>query len=125
MEIKCNLVSTTYQKVNITIAAVLCGVLLLLFWGVTAGLIKCPFQSQFGVTCSSCGISRDIINYICLDFRNPLNPYSLNVFIFFVVQIIVRACLFKFPRRLSLTWQLADITISVIWAIWLLSLLLF
>ena len=61
------------------IATVLCVVLLLLFLGITSGAMQCIHQSQFGVTCTSCGVSRDLMRYMCLDFSNPLKPDSLKI----------------------------------------------
>lgn len=115
----------TYQKVNITIAAVLSVVLLLLFLGIITGVVQCPFQSQLGIPCSSCGISRDIINYLRLDFNNSINPHSLNIFIFFVGQIIARSILFISKKQISRNLILTDIMISSIWAIWIFGRLLF
>jgi len=118
-------VISTYKKVNIAIAVVLSMVCLLLFLGVTSGLLKCPFQNHLGVACSSCGVSRDIINYLSLDFSNPLNPHSLNIFIFFVVQVVVRTALFIYKKRIRRNLIITDIIISSIWAIWIFGRLLF
>ena len=122
---ECDSVKSTYQKVNITIATVLSVVLLLLFLGVITGLVQCPFQSQFGIACSACGMSRDFMNFLSLDFSSPINKHSFSIFIFFASQIILRPIIFLSKKKFSQSHVLSDLTLSSIWALWVFGRLLF
>lgn len=114
---------STYQKINLTIAAVLIVVLLLLFLGIVSGVVQCPYKSQYGISCASCGISRDIFSYLKLDFSSPLNPNSLKVFLFFLCQIFLRIGLWM--SKATLTVIRIDIIVSIIWIAWIFGALLF
>jgi hypothetical protein len=116
---------STYQKVNFTLTAVLLIVLLLLFLGIISGLVRCPYENQFGIPCSYCGVSRDIFRYLRLDFATPSNPHSLKIFIFFIGQVFLRLglCMSKIKES-SATIKL-DIIVSVLWIMWVFGYLLF
>jgi len=108
-----------------TIAAVLTIVLLLLFWGITTSVVRCSFQNQLGVPCPTCGVSRDIFNYLQLDFKNPINKYSMRIFVFFVGQIILRTILWLSKIKGSPKQIRIDILLSTLWAVWTLGSMLF
>ena len=115
----------TYLKVNITIAAVLILVLLLLFWGISTSVVECPFQNNLGIPCTSCGVSRDIFRYLRLNFQNPINEHSLKIFTFFVSQVILRCGLWVLKIKDSKSIIRLDILISSIWIIYVFGSLLF
>lgn len=116
---------STYQKVNLTVVAALLLILLLLFFGIISGLVRCPYENQFGIPCASCGVSRDIFRYLRLDFVMPFNPHSLKIFIFFTGQVFLRfgLCMSKIKGN-SATIRL-DIIVSTLWIVWVFGSLLF
>ena len=119
------MIKSTYQKVNLMVAAILSVVLLLLFFGIITGIVRCPYESQFGISCSSCGVSRDIFRFLRLDFASPINPHSLKLFVFFISQIFLRFILGislvkSFPSVMKL-----DIIITLVWITWVFGSLLF
>jgi len=116
---------STYQKVNLTLTAVLLIVLVLLFLTIISGLVRCPYENQFGIPCFSCGVSRDIFRYLRLDFATPSNPHSLKIFIFFIGQVFLRLGLWMSKIKESSAIIKLDICISVLWIIWVFGYLLF
>jgi len=58
------------------------------FYG--SGELNCKQMLYTGNPCSSCGLTRDFLSFIRLDFNSPINKASFGVFIFFVAQIIYR-----------------------------------
>ncbi len=116
---------STYQKVNLTLTAVLLIVLVLLFLAIISGLVRCPYENQFGIPCFSCGVSRDIFRYLRLDFATPSNPHSLKIFIFFIGQVFLRLGLWMSKIKESSAIIKLDICISVLWIIWVFGYLLF
>ena len=116
---------STYQKVNLTLTAVLLIVLLLLFLGIISGLVRCPYENQFGIPCFSCGVSRDIFKYLRLDFATPSNPHSLKIFIFFIGQVFLRLGLWISKIKESSAIIKLDIIVSVLWIMWVFGYLLF
>lgn len=116
---------STYEKVNLTLTAVLLIVLMLLFLGIISGLVRCPYENQFGIPCFSCGVSRDIFRYLRLDFATPSNPHSLKIFIFFIGQVFLRLGLWMSKIKESSAIIKLDICVSVLWIIWVFGYLLF
>lgn len=116
---------STYEKVNLTLTAVLLIVLMLLFLGIISGLVQCPYENQFGIPCFSCGVSRDIFKYLRLDFATPSNPHSLKIFIFFIGQVFLRLGLWMSKIKESSAIIKLDICVSVLWIIWVFGYLLF
>lgn len=116
---------STYEKVNFTLTAVLLIVLLLLFLGIISGLVRCPYENQFGIPCFSCGVSRDIFRYLRLDFATPSNPHSLKIFIFFIGQVFLRLGLWMSKIKENSATIKLDIIVSVLWIMWVFGYLLF
>ena len=116
---------STYEKVNFTLTAVLLIVLLLLFLGIISGLVRCPYENQFGIPCFSCGVSRDIFRYLRLDFATPSNPHSLKIFIFFIGQVFLRLGLWMSKIKESSATIKLDIIVSVLWIMWVFGYLIF
>lgn len=116
---------STYEKVNLTLTAVLLIVLMLLFLGIISGLVQCPYENQFGIPCFSCGVSRDIFKYLRLDFATPSNPHSLKIFIFFIGQVFLRLGLWMSKIKESSAIIKLDIIVSVLWIMWVFGYLLF
>ena len=116
---------STYEKVNLTLTSVLLIVLMLLFLGIISGLVRCPYENQFGIPCFSCGVSRDIFRYLRLDFATPSNPHSLKIFIFFIGQVFLRLGLWMSNIKESSAIIKLDICVSVLWIIWVFGYLLF
>jgi hypothetical protein len=116
---------STYEKVNLTLTAVLLIVLILLFLGIISGLVQCPYENQFGIPCFSCGVSRDIFRYLRLDFATPSNPHSLKIFIFFIGQVFLRLGLWISKIKESSATIKLDIIVSVLWIMWVFGYLLF
>ena len=116
---------STYEKVNLTLTAVLLIVLMLLFLGIISGLVQCPYENQFGIPCFSCGVSRDIFRYLRLDFATPSNPHSLKIFIFFIGQVFLRLGLWISKIKESSATIKLDIIVSVLWIMWVFGYLLF
>ena len=116
---------STYEKVNLTLTAVLLIVLMLLFLGIISGLVRCPYENQFGIPCFSCGVSRDIFRYLRLDFATPSNPHSLKIFIFFIGQVFLRLGLWISKIKESSATIKLDIIVSVLWIMWVFGYLLF
>ena len=120
-----SMTKSTYQKVNLTVAAVLLLVLLLLFLGIISGFVRCPYENQFGIPCASCGVSRDIFRYLRLDFAAPSNPHSLKIFIFFIGQVFLRLGLWISKIKGSSATIKLDIIVSILWIVWVFGSLLF
>ena len=116
---------STYHQINLTIAIVLLVVLLLLFWGISAGFVKCPYQSEYGFACASCGMSRDFMQFLQFDYSHSINPHSFNIFIFFISQLVLRTLLFVSKIKATKNFIIADITFSLLWIIWAFGSLLF
>jgi hypothetical protein len=98
---------------------------MLLFLGIISGLVRCPYENQFGIPCFSCGVSRDIFRYLRLDFATPSNPHSLKIFIFFIGQVFLRLGLWISKIKESSATIKLDIIVSVLWIMWVFGYLLF
>ncbi|MFT4536515.1 MAG: hypothetical protein ACJA1A_001941 [Saprospiraceae bacterium] len=54
----------------------------------------CMHKAITGYECKSCGVTRDFINYLKLDFSKNINQYSFNLFLF---------CMLQFGYRLAMS----------------------
>ena len=117
---------TTYQRFNIFFVIILSCILLLLYLSISKGWLTCSFNSNLGIQCASCGMSRDFSQFLSGNLANPLNPYSLRVFIFFIGQIIFRLVLgISGWWKNDMNFIRIDIVISIFWATWCFVVLLF
>lgn len=73
-------------------AVTLTAILFLLYIAIHLGWIVCPW-SQDGITCPSCGMTRDINDILSGKFSNMRNPASIWVFIFLILQTAGRGLL--------------------------------
>lgn len=46
----------------------------------------CMHKTITGHECKSCGVTRDFINYLNLDFSKSINHYSFNLFLYCILQ---------------------------------------
>jgi hypothetical protein len=53
--------------------------------------IECQVKTVTGVACNSCGLTRDFVSFLKLDFENTVNKNSLKVFILLMSQLIYRS----------------------------------
>ena len=56
----------------------------------------CLHKAITGKECSSCGITRDFMNYLNLDFSKNINQYSFNLFLYCILQFGYRLAMSAF-----------------------------
>jgi hypothetical protein len=115
----------TYKIVNIILAGII-GLIFIYsgFFVHSNAAINCTVKSIYGIDCITCGFSRDFHNYINLDYKKSINPYSFNFFLFFLINFFIRSTLIlahkpllKFENKLII----ADSLIQIIWFILIIS----
>jgi hypothetical protein len=65
-------------------------ILLLLTYKQAGGELYCQVKAVTGIPCSSCGLTRDFLSFINLDFKSPINPNSIKLFGFVIIQALYR-----------------------------------
>ena len=50
--------------------------------------LKCAHLSITGYECNSCGVTRDFLSFMRLNFSQPNNQYSLNLFLYCIMQFM-------------------------------------
>jgi hypothetical protein len=69
------------------------------------GQVNCVVKLKTGLECSSCGFTRDFYSILHCNFTGLINIYSLQVFLFFLLQLVVRGSLFIIAKdKLSLIY---------------------
>jgi hypothetical protein len=86
------------------------------YWVFQNNGVQCIHSKVLGQACSTCGISRDFINYLSLQFENPINEKSPFLFFSFALQFLIRMVVFileaYFPIQKK--WIRRDILLSSI-----------
>lgn len=84
--------------------------------------IHCQFERTFNKPCPTCGMSRAFSELLRLRVNKALeyNKYSLRIFVFFLIQFLLRILLIVLPIG---RWQKYRVVISCDITIFVLSLL--
>lgn len=57
---------------------------------IDSGSIACVNLAYTGKECASCGITRDFLSFLQLDFSEPINQHSIGLFIYCTFQFLYR-----------------------------------
>lgn len=106
--------NNTYSQVNLYLTVALIATLVIIYIWLQTGTMKCQFVAISGSPCTSCGLTRDIIQYLSFDFSQGVNTYSLRVFILLTGQIVVRGLL-ALSSLSNKYLIIGDILISIMW----------
>lgn len=89
--------------------------------------IQCSISKVTGLQCRSCGLTRDFFSYIRGDFANPVNDYSLRLFLYLSLQFCYRILIgYIYPLTyIDKKIIFVDIIVSVIGAAYCLYPLIF
>ena len=95
--------SHKYLLVNsILIALFFGGILYLKYF---PAKIQCYYKSHYGFECPTCGLTRDLSQFLSLDFHSPLNPASYYYFtafaLIFVTRILHSLIVYRKPHQLK------------------------
>jgi len=112
--------NNTYRFFNITLVffLFLFGILLIIPFG---KLPPCQVLSTTGEMCSGCGLTRDFKNFLTFDFANPINPNSLNLFLFLGINFVGRGLFYFLKLEATKTQKRTDFILSSFIFILLLS----
>ena len=94
--------SKEYLLLNIIFAALLFCLFISGYFIELDNVTSCQVLELTGTECSSCGLTRDFISFSRLNFNSPINKHSIMVFLWFVLQFIIRILLIFLPPKLRL-----------------------
>ncbi|AVM50551.1 DUF2752 domain-containing protein [Capnocytophaga sp. oral taxon 878] len=67
--------------------------------------LHCNYQVSYNLPCHTCGISRDLSQFLHLNFSTPINPHSYWLFafgvLFFISRILHSAIAYYHPQHLK------------------------
>lgn len=97
----------SYQLINIIIAGLI--IIIFIYSGIFSSggneyPVQCVHQKITGISCPSCGLSRSFSSLVRLDYNTAVefNKYGPRVFLFFLLQLVLRVSNFFFLRRSSI-----------------------
>ena len=82
--------STNFRQFNQYLLLIGLSLLAIYFLLFSFGWMQCGFKLQTGYECTTCGITRDLLNFANGDFSKPLNPNSRFVATFGLFQMSLR-----------------------------------
>jgi len=105
-----------YRLFNILLVAfsLVLVVFLYLLNGDGVPTFSCQVFQRTGTPCGSCGLTRDFVSFILLDFTSPINSQSIYVFTWWVAHILVRSLIVAFPILNTPNARKLDLVISLI-----------
>ena len=94
---------SSYKLINIILAGVILTIFIYSGFFYDSSLaVACVYKATIGVECAACGLTRDIDSFLSLNFNDPINSNSLNIFLFFLLQLFARITL-SIPKREFIT----------------------
>jgi hypothetical protein len=88
------------------------------FFAYSNHAVQCVYKEAIGIDCVTCGLTRGFHHILAGEFKKTyqLNPLSLQLFLFFAIELIIRFSLIGIPAVKNNTMKLVkwDIIISVI-----------
>ena len=77
--------------------------------------LTCDFKRVTGLNCGTCGFTRDFNTLLTFSSDYLINPFSIYVFVFLLIQFFWRLCLIVFHLDKSeyKKTKIADILISI------------
>jgi len=104
-----------YSLLNVLFVALLfCLFVVSFFYDVDNNFITCQVLEATGKECKSCGLTRDFVSFTHLDFKSPINDQSIFVFIWFVLQFLIRIVLVFLTSRMNDKVMKYDLIISLL-----------
>ncbi len=69
------------------------------FFAYSSHAVQCVYKDATGIDCATCGITRGFHHVLVGNFKTAyqLNPLSLQLFLFFAIQLIMRLCFMFLP----------------------------
>ena len=114
---------TTYQLFNLSFLVLFSTLFIYVIFFANSGFIVCSIKSQTGFDCPSCGLTRDFYSILHGQYDKLVNGYSMGIFLFFMVQFIMRILLVML-RLTKKGIVVTDIIISVsLWAYFILPMI--
>lgn len=109
-----------YQLFNVLfVAFLICIYLGGLFLDDAKGLPSCQVLEATGQECKSCGLTRDFIAFAHLEFQSPINQQSIFVFMWIVIQLVLRIAISAKPSLIDPKLMKYDLIISLSTAIFI------
>ena len=75
--------------------------------------ISCQVLKETGKECKGCGLTRDFVSFSHFDYKDPINTNSLPIYIWTVIQFMVRIVIISLPKRIRPKLMRFDLVLTI------------
>ena len=102
---------SSYRIINFILAGVI-GLMFIYsgFFYDSNAAVSCVYKTTLGLECMSCGLTRDFNSFLTLNFDHIINEVSHKIFLFFVIQLIMRL-FFSLTKK---EYVVVDVLLSIV-----------
>jgi len=104
---------SSYKIVNCVMFLLLAALFIYVGVFYNPGKTTCIVKLKTGLDCNSCGLTRDFYSILHLNVIELINVHSLQIFSFFIFQIIARGTLILYSKGDKLTISLDALISSI------------